>query len=187
VVSDEVTPIVGPLVGGRLGRGLVGGVRGEGVRLVGPGGFLGGLTETVLEWGRGVGMEGQLGYPEHAPEGRDKGDSRNCGRSMAVLSGVGEVVIVVPRDRDGSLEPRVVEQRQRLLSGVDGLVFWLAAWGLSGGGVAARLRRRVRGGGGATRSPGSLIGCCGRWWPGRPAAGRGLPGCVRRRARGQAP
>jgi transposase-like protein len=87
--------------------------------LVGPGGLLTGLTKTVLETALEVEMEDHLGYPKHAPEGRDRGNSRNGTRSKTVLTEVGEVDLDVPRDREGSFEPQIVKKRQRRLSGVD--------------------------------------------------------------------
>jgi len=45
----------------------------------------------------------------------------------------------VPRDRDGSFEPRIVKKRQRRLAGVDELVISLAAKGLTTGEIAAHL------------------------------------------------
>src|SRR5438093_11508521 len=84
-------------------------------------------------------MEEHLGYPKHAPEGRDKGNSRNGTRSKTVLTEVGEVEISVPRDREGSFEPRIVKKRQRRLSGVDELVISLAAKGLTTGEIAAHF------------------------------------------------
>jgi transposase-like protein len=84
-------------------------------------------------------MEDHLGYPKHAPAGRDKGNSRNGSRSKTVLTEVGEVEIEVPRDRDGSFEPQIVRKRQRRLSGVDELVISLAAKGLTTGEIAAHF------------------------------------------------
>jgi len=75
----------------------------------------------------------------HAPTGRDKGNSRNGTRSKTVLTGVGEVEVAVPRDRDGSFEPQIVKKRQRRLSGVDELVISLAAKGLTTGEIAAHF------------------------------------------------
>lgn len=37
----------------------------------------------------------------------------------------------MPRDRDGSFEPRIVKKRQRRLAGIDELVISLAAKGLT--------------------------------------------------------
>jgi transposase-like protein len=74
-----------------------------------------------------------------APEGRNRGNSRNGSRSKTVPTEVGEVEIEVPRDRDGSFEPQIVKKRQRRLSGVDELVISLAAKGLTTGEIAAHF------------------------------------------------
>jgi transposase-like protein len=56
-----------------------------------------------------------------------------------VLTEVGPVEIAVPRDRDGSFEPKIVKKRQRRLTGVDEMVISLAAKGLTTGEVQAHL------------------------------------------------
>jgi putative transposase len=122
-----------------LAQRLVERARSEGVELVGPGGLLTDLTKTVLETALEVEMEDHLGYAEHAPEGRDKGNSRNGARSNTVLTEVGEVELAVPRDRAGSFEPVIVKKRQRRLAGVDELVISLAAKGLTTGEIAAHF------------------------------------------------
>ena len=53
-----------------------------------------------------------------------------------MLTDVGPVEIVVPRDRDGSFEPKIVKKR---LTGVDEMVISLAAEGLTTGEVQAHL------------------------------------------------
>jgi putative transposase len=139
-VSEEMTPIAEDPAGeGAFARELVERARSEGVELVGPGGLLSDLTKTVLETALEVEMEDHLGYAKHAPEGRDRSNSRNGSRSKTVLTEVGEVEIDVPRDRDASFEPRIVKKRQRRLSGVDGLVISLAAKGLTTGEIAAHF------------------------------------------------
>jgi transposase-like protein len=80
-----------------------------------------------------------LGYDKHDPAGRDGGNSRNGHRPKTVLTDVGPVEIDVPRDRDGSFEPKIVAKRQRRLSGVDELVISLSAKGLTIGEVQAHL------------------------------------------------
>jgi putative transposase len=135
-----MTPIAEDPAGeGAFARELVERARSEGVELVGPGGLLSDLTKTVLETALEVEMEDHLGYAKHAPEGRDRSNSRNGSRSKTVLTEVGEVEIDVPRDRDASFEPRIVKKRQRRLSGVDGLVISLAAKGLTTGEIAAHF------------------------------------------------
>ena len=142
-MSDLTTPSE-PETGRRmadevLAQELVERARSEGVELVGPGGLLTDLTKTVLETALEVELEDHLGYPKHAVEGRDKGNSRNGSRSKTLLTEVGEVEIDVPRDRDGTFEPKIVKKRQRRLAGVDELVISLAAKGLTTGEIAAHL------------------------------------------------
>ena len=122
-----------------LAQELVERARSEGVELVGPAGLLTGLTKTVLETALEAELDEHLGYPKHAVEGRNTGNSRNGTRSKTVLTEVGEVELVVPRDRDGSFEPKIVRKRQRRMSGVDELVISLAAKGLTTGEIAAHL------------------------------------------------
>ncbi len=122
-----------------LAQELVERARTEGVELVGPGGLLAGLTKTVLETALEAELDEHLGSPKHAVEGRNSGNSRNGVRSKTVLTEVGEVELEVPRDRDGSFEPKIVRKRQRRMSGVDELVISLAAKGLTTGEIAAHL------------------------------------------------
>ncbi len=128
-----------PVVDEALARELVERARAEGVGLVGPGGLLTGLTKTVLETALEAEMDEHLGYPPYAVEGRNSGNSRNGTRSKTVLTEVGDVTIEVPRDREGSFEPRIVAKRQRRLAGVDELVISLAAKGLTTGEISAHL------------------------------------------------
>ena len=77
-MSDETTSADVPAVASvEFAEELVARARAEGVELVGPGGLLTDLTKTVLETALEVEMDDHLGYPKHAPEGRDKGNSRN--------------------------------------------------------------------------------------------------------------
>src|SRR5579872_111796 len=150
-MSDVVAPVDGssvdggqpevaaPVVDEALARELVERARAEGVGLVGPGGLLTGLTKTVLETALEAEMDERLGYPPYAVEGRDSGNSRNGTRSKTVLSEVGDVTSEVPRDREGSFEPRIVAKRQRRLAGVDEMVISLVAMGLTTGEISAHL------------------------------------------------
>jgi putative transposase len=126
-------------VDGALAQELVERARSEGVELVGPGGLLTGLTKTVLETALEAELDEHLGYPKHAVEGRNTGNSRNGTRAKTVLTEVGEVELEVPRDREGSFEPKIVRKRQRRMSGVDELVISLSAKGLTTGEIAAHL------------------------------------------------
>ncbi|GGV97844.1 hypothetical protein GCM10015535_69780 [Streptomyces gelaticus] len=56
-----------------------------------------------------------------------------------MLTDVDPVEITVPRDRDGSFEPKIVKKRQKRLTGVDEMVISPAAKGLTTGEVQAHL------------------------------------------------
>src|SRR5215216_3204076 len=127
------------LTDAELARQLMERGRAEGVSLVGPGGLLAGLTKTVLETALEAEMTEHVGYEPHDPAGRHSGNSRNGMRTKTVLTDVGPVTLDVPRDRNGTFEPRIVRKRQRRLTGVDDLVVSLVAKGLTTGEVQAHL------------------------------------------------
>lgn len=120
--------------------GLVRRARDQGLALTGPGGLLKSLTKTVLETALEEELSEHLGYDKHDPTGRNLGNSRNGYRSKTVVTDAcGEVQIAVPRDRDGSFEPRIVGKRQRRLTDLDQLVISLFAKGLTTGEISAHL------------------------------------------------
>jgi putative transposase len=118
---------------------LVGQARAGGLQLTGEGGLLAQLTKRLVESALEGELTDHLGYGRHDAAGRNGENSRNGHRSKAVLTEVGPVEIDVPRDRDGSFEPRIVAKRKRRLSGIDELVLSLSAKGLTTGEVAAHL------------------------------------------------
>lgn len=111
----------------------------KGVELAGPGGLLQQLTKQVLETGLEVEMSEHLGYDKHEVTGRNGENSRNGTRSKTVTTEVGPVELEVPRDREGSFEPKTVRKRQRRLHGVDEMVLSLVAKGLTTGEISAHL------------------------------------------------
>jgi putative transposase len=113
--------------------------RSQGLQLTGEGGLLARLTKTVIESALEGELDDHLGYAKHDPVGRNGGDSRNGRRGKTVLTDVGPVEIAVPRDRDGSFEPKLVAKHQRRLPGVEDLVISLSAKGLTTGEICAHL------------------------------------------------
>jgi transposase-like protein len=122
-----------------LARELMERAKAEGVNLVGPGGLLSGLTKTVIETALEAELTEDLGYEPHEVAGRNSGNSRNGTRSKTVVTEVGPVEIDVPRDRNGTFEPKIVGKRQRRMTGVDDLIISLVAKGLTTGEVSAHL------------------------------------------------
>jgi putative transposase len=56
-----------------------------------------------------------------------------------ISDAVGEVVIDVPRDREGTFEPQIVKKRQRRLTDVDEIVLSLYAKGMTTGEISAHF------------------------------------------------
>jgi putative transposase len=111
----------------------------RGLQLTGEGGLLARLTKTLVDSALEGEMDDHLGYSKHDPAGRNGGNSRNGRRGKTVLTEVGPVAVAVPRDRDGSFEPRLVPKHARRLSGIEDLVISLSAKGLTTGEIAAHL------------------------------------------------
>lgn len=139
-MTDTTTTVAGLTAAEEdFARGLMERAKAEGVSLVGPGGLLSGLTKTVLETALEAELTEDLGYEPNEVAGRNSGNSRNGTRSKTVLTEVGPVEIDVPRDRNGTFEPKLVRKRQRRMTGVDDLVISLVAKGLTTGEVSAHL------------------------------------------------
>jgi putative transposase len=118
---------------------LVEQARTAGLQLTGEGGLLQQLTKRVLESALEGEITDHLGYDKGDPAGKNGGNSRNGVRGKTVLTEVGPVELAVPRDRDGSFQPRIVRKRQRRLTGVEDVVISWSAKGLATGETAAHL------------------------------------------------
>src|SRR5919198_3453289 len=112
------TPVVTPVVDRRVVAELVARAQADGMAISGEGGLMQQLTKIVLESSLQGEMDAHLGYDKHDPAGRDGGNSRNGARAKTVLTEAGPVEVTVPRDRDGSFEPKIVRKRQRRLGGI---------------------------------------------------------------------
>jgi putative transposase len=123
----------------QLLRELTDRARAGGLKLTGEDGLLGRLTKMVVEGALEGELDDHLGYGKHDPAGRDCGNSRNGHRAKTVLTEAGPVEISVPRDRDSSFEPKIVAKRPRRLTGVEDMVIFLSAKGLTHGEIAAHL------------------------------------------------
>jgi transposase-like protein len=120
---------------------MVAEARARGLELTGPNGLLKLFTKNVLETALNEELTEHLGHEKHRVEpGRETTNVRNGSRSKTVISdAAGEVVIDVPRDRQGSFEPQIVKKRQRRLGDVDEIVLSLYAKGLTTGEISAHF------------------------------------------------
>ena len=99
--------------------------------LIGQNGLLKRLTKKLVEGALGAEMTHHLGYEKHDPAGEGTGNSRNGASSKTIKGDLGQVAIEVPRDRDGSFEPRIVAKHQRRFTGFDDKILSMYARGMS--------------------------------------------------------
>ena len=79
------------------------------VALTGEGGLLPGLIKLALERGLAAELTDHLGYEKGDPAGRALPNARNGTTPKTVQTEAGPVPLDVPRDRDGSFTPRLVQ------------------------------------------------------------------------------
>ena len=92
-------------------------------------------------------MTEHLGHEKHEPVANVAGNTRN-GRSRKTLKGeFGELPIEIPRDRDGTFEPRLVPKHQARWSGFDDKILSLYARGMTVREIQAHLElsKKTRG------------------------------------------
>jgi putative transposase len=120
---------------------MVAEARQRGLELTGPHGLLKLFTKNVLEAALNEELTEHLGHAKNRAEpDRDSTNTRNGSRPKTVISdAAGEVAIDVPRDRQGTFEPRIVRKRQRRLNDVDEIVLSLYAKGLTTGEISAHF------------------------------------------------
>jgi len=99
--------------------------------ILSEGGLVQDLTKRLVERALEGEMTDHLGYEKHATEGRDGGNSRNGRSRKTVKTGDAELEIEVPRDREGSFDPKLVPKGRRRLPGFDNKVIALYARGLT--------------------------------------------------------
>src|SRR5215831_8494251 len=99
--------------------------------LIGENGLLKQLTKQLLERAMAAELTEHVGYEKNDRAGRNSGNSRN-GKSAKTLKGTfGTLPIEVPRDRNGTFEPQIIEKHQTRFTGFDDQIISLYARGLS--------------------------------------------------------
>ena len=99
--------------------------------IIGENGLLKQLTKQLLERAMAAELTEHVGYEKHDAAGHKSGNSRN-GKSAKTLKGsFGTMPIEVPRDRNGSFEPQIIEKHQTRFTGFDANIISLYARGLS--------------------------------------------------------
>jgi len=107
--------------------------------IIGENGLLKQLTKAILERALQAEISDHLGYEKHAPEGRNKGNSRNGSSCKKLQGSFGELELETPRDRQGSFQPQIVAKGQRRFTGFDEQIISMYARGMSTREIQAHL------------------------------------------------
>ena len=140
-IHREALPAdAGGLVSEEVLDALMERVHAEGTDLLGPEGLLSQMTKAVLERALAEELSDHLGYERGDAAGIGSGNSRNGATPKRLHTDVGTVDLEVPRDRDGSFEPRIVAKGQTRLDGFNERIIALYARGMTVRDVQAHLK-----------------------------------------------
>jgi putative transposase len=99
--------------------------------ITGPDGLLKTLFRRLIETAGGAELGVHLGYDKGDPVGRGSGNSFNGTTPKTLKTTHGEVRVDMPRDRDSSFEPRIVEKGQTHWDGFDDNIISMYAGGMT--------------------------------------------------------
>lgn len=149
-VTDETTPA--PASGSEVARALRDSgaldelferIEDGSVPLTGCDGLLPALLKDSLEAGLRAGLDDHLGYAKGEPMTAARGNARNGTTAKTVDCEVGSFEIEVPRDRAGTLTPRLVRKGQRRMDGLDAMIISLYAGGMTVRDISHHLRKTL--------------------------------------------
>ena len=99
--------------------------------LLGQDGIFQELKKALVEKALGAELTHHLGYEKGEKPERKVGNSRNGHGKKKVKGHDGEMEIAVPRDREGSFEPRLIKKGQRRFDGFDDKIISMYARGMT--------------------------------------------------------
>lgn len=121
----------GPLLAPEALDALMAQVDAGGLDVLGPGGVISEITKLVLERALDEELTDHLGYERDDPAGHGSGNSRNGTSAKRVMTGTGAVDLAIPRDRQGSFDPKIVPKHARRLEGFNERIISLYRAGMT--------------------------------------------------------
>jgi len=108
--------------------------------LVGEQGLLKQLTKALVERAMQAELTHHLGYEKHEPTGRGSGNSRNGSSKKTIQGDFGQAEITIPRDRNGTFEPKIIPPHERRFTGFDDKILSMYARGMTTRDIQGHLK-----------------------------------------------
>lgn len=107
--------------------------------IIGENGLLKQLTKALIERAMRGELTHHLGYEKHDSAGINSGNSRNGHSEKTIKGDFGEMIIEVPRDRNGTYEPKIIKKGQTRFNGFDDKIISMYARGMTTREITAHL------------------------------------------------
>jgi len=108
--------------------------------VTGEGGILKELTKSILERCLKGEMTHHLGYDKNSKQGDNSGNSRNGTTKKKLKGEFGEMDLEVPRDRESSFDPQIVQKGQSRFTGFDDKIISMYARNMTTRDIQAHLK-----------------------------------------------
>lgn len=108
--------------------------------LLGEDGVLKELTRELVETALGAELTDHLGYDRHEKTEKPTENRRNGTSQKTVRSDLGPIEVDIPRDRDGTFEPRLIAKHQREIPGFSDKILSMYARGMTNREIAGHLK-----------------------------------------------
>lgn len=141
ITSTETAPNAAGVVPDELIDAVMNSADAGGLELLGEGGVIAELTKRILERGLNEELSDHLGYEAGEQAGRGSGNNRNGTSAKTVFTEIGAVDLDIPRDRNGSFDPKLVPKHTRRLEQFNANIVHLYARGLSTRDIRRELAR----------------------------------------------
>lgn len=98
------------------------------------------LFRDILQESLEAEMDETLGYMKHDYNEKVTENSRNGYSKKTVKTELGPVEVIIPRDRDGEFEPKIIPKHQRSVNGIEDKILSLYAIGMTTRDISEQIK-----------------------------------------------
>jgi putative transposase len=108
--------------------------------ILGEGGLIKQLTKAIVERCLEAELEAHLGYSKHGRRAEGSENVRNGSSRKRMKGTQGEIDLAIPRDRQASFEPQLIQKHQTRLDGFEDKILALYAHGMTTRDIQAQVQ-----------------------------------------------